>query len=259
VPGSEYRLQVVIPGQPRAKVCRRLSSVDPEREHREILRQHFRGKLNKPWSNGVSITVTFFRSNYQRIDLDNLVKAVLDAATDVIWIDDVQVVELHARLEFDADHPRTEVLAEPCSTSMPRGAEVGEQRTCPTCGKAFQSRSYRSVPAGQIHCSKACVGTQPKDCPTCEKRFKPKAAQQRYCSKPCAAASAEVKRKIALKRKRARLPKCLLCSAQLHRKEAILCRCCWLKDAPKGKGKADIIREFEATGRIEARRHRNPA
>lgn len=38
----------------------------------------------------------------QRPDLDNVVKAIKDAATGIIWLDDTQVCELDARKEFGA-------------------------------------------------------------------------------------------------------------------------------------------------------------
>lgn len=45
----------------------------------------------------VSVSVTFYRSTRRRVDVDNLVKLVLDAAKNVVWLDDDQVFQLHAR------------------------------------------------------------------------------------------------------------------------------------------------------------------
>lgn len=43
-----------------------------------------------------------------RIDIDNMCKLVLDALNGVLWRDDKQVVDLHAKRRF-SDAPRTEL------------------------------------------------------------------------------------------------------------------------------------------------------
>jgi hypothetical protein len=205
---------------------------------------------------GVGVGVTFFRSNKQRIDLDNLVKAVLDAANGIAFVDDVQVVELAARIDLDPKNPRTVILIEPKATSMPRGDEADEKADCLTCGKAFSFRRYESKPDGQLYCSRECRGRQPRDCRHCERTFLPSAARQQFCGKKCAAQAKETKAKIARNRRKAELPNCCLCDQGLHRKGAILCRDCWLKEAPKGKSKDEIIRVLEETGRLRPRKKR---
>jgi len=200
--------------------------------------------------------MVFYRSNRQRIDLDNLVKAVFDAANGVVWVDDVQVVNFGARLELDPQNPRTEIFVGPCSTSMPRGEEAVEERVCPSCGNTFSSRAYDSKPNGQTYCSKACVGTRPRPCEHCGGSFKPRHHQQRYCCKGCASKSVETRRKIAAARRSDARPKCLLCGVKLQRKNATLCRACWLSEAPKGKSKDEIVAAFEEQGRIQRRSHR---
>ena len=52
----------------------------------------------------------FYRSDLVRCDVDNLVKSIKDAATGVVWADDSQVVEVHARLYRKQEEPRVEVL-----------------------------------------------------------------------------------------------------------------------------------------------------
>lgn len=39
-----------------------------------------------------------------RPDLDNYIKALLDALNEVVWLDDAQIVDLHASKEYD-DNP----------------------------------------------------------------------------------------------------------------------------------------------------------
>lgn len=44
-------------------------------------------------------------------DLDNALKIVLDAMQGVLYVDDTQVVEIHARREDDASNPRVVIRA----------------------------------------------------------------------------------------------------------------------------------------------------
>lgn len=51
-----------------------------------------------PWPAGaIAVGVDIHRYS-QRGDVDNLAKAVLDAANGVLWADDAQIVDLHVRL-----------------------------------------------------------------------------------------------------------------------------------------------------------------
>lgn len=80
-------------------------------------------------------------------DVDNFVKALFDGFNKVVWRDDQQVIELHARLIRRSEKPRTEVaiyIAE------------ARARSCATCGKNLL---LRQVNAGQTYCSKACYDT----------------------------------------------------------------------------------------------------
>lgn len=54
----------------------------------------------RPAIGPVGLDVLFRRSNARRVDLDNLLKTLLDAATGVVWVDDFQLRELRARLEI---------------------------------------------------------------------------------------------------------------------------------------------------------------
>lgn len=51
-----------------------------------------------PTDKPVAVCLRFHRDNHRRADLDNLVKLVLDAANGVVWRDDAQVEQIHARL-----------------------------------------------------------------------------------------------------------------------------------------------------------------
>lgn len=204
-------MELTVPGEPRSKARPRFTgsggvySDKQQKAHEELLEFHLRLACKRPFEGGVGVGVTFFRSNKQRIDLDNLVKAVLDAANGIAFVDDVQVVELAARIDLDPENPRTVILVEPKVTSMPRGKEAEEQADCPTCGKTFSFRRYDCKPGGQVYCSRGCVGTADKGCEECGETFKPHGPRQRFCGKKCAAQSARTKRKIAGRRRRATL------------------------------------------------------
>lgn len=57
------------------------------------------------------LRLTFYRSTAQRLDLDNLIKSILDGITKAerVWADDSQVREIHARLLLRAVNPRAEI------------------------------------------------------------------------------------------------------------------------------------------------------
>lgn len=48
----------------------------------------------------------------RRGDLDNVLKALLDSLTGIVWADDSQIVEIHARRFDDKKVPRVEIEIE---------------------------------------------------------------------------------------------------------------------------------------------------
>jgi Holliday junction resolvase RusA-like endonuclease len=62
-----------------------------------------------PLDKQYAITLRVYFPDARRRDLDNVAKQVLDCLNDVIWHDDVQVVEIHASKAIDRDRPRIEV------------------------------------------------------------------------------------------------------------------------------------------------------
>ena len=54
-------------------------------------------KVAHPTAEAVQVTVAFYRRTRGRVDVDNLLKTVLDAANGVLWLDDSQVVEARVR------------------------------------------------------------------------------------------------------------------------------------------------------------------
>lgn len=138
---------------------------------------------NQPFPSNVEIDLTFYRSNRQRIDLDNLVKQVLDSANKIAWEDDAQVTTITARLHYDPANPRTHVIVrEDPGSSMLRGEVAKVRASCETCGISFTYTAYPSVPP-QRHCSGRCAARA--ICPECESPFEKRTNGQRYCSKEC--------------------------------------------------------------------------
>lgn len=56
------------------------------------------------------VSLTFHLRTRVRRDIDNLSKLILDALNGIVWGDDSQVEELHARLVRGAADPRTGIL-----------------------------------------------------------------------------------------------------------------------------------------------------
>lgn len=65
----------------------------------------------KPLACPVVASVVVYRAR-RAGDLDNFLKVLLDALKGIAFVDDSQVVELHARREDDASNPRVEVRVE---------------------------------------------------------------------------------------------------------------------------------------------------
>jgi len=61
----------------------------------------------------VSVWIVFYRKDRVNVDLDNLIKAILDGMNKIAYDDDKQVVEIHAWLKYDRDNPRVEVKVKP--------------------------------------------------------------------------------------------------------------------------------------------------
>lgn len=56
----------------------------------------------------------FTHKRGQKPDIDNFLKAIMDAGNGVLWKDDSQIVFLTASIQRDSDRPRTELTIEEC-------------------------------------------------------------------------------------------------------------------------------------------------
>jgi len=137
------------------------------------------------------VRARFFLGNRRKVDIDNLLKPVMDAGTHIVWADDSQVVEVYSVVLRDDPEPRVEVLVYTiedfvdyhhyclycgkelhgpegfgkgltkkfCSVQCHNNAQrKGNKRVCEQCGKTFHSGRYK----GQLRkvnkkfCSRAC-------------------------------------------------------------------------------------------------------
>ena len=77
------------------------------------------------YDGNLALAAIFYRPNRQRIDVDNMLKLVLDAGTQArAWHDDCQVTTIAARTELDAECPRTEIALMPANSTLYRSRET---------------------------------------------------------------------------------------------------------------------------------------
>lgn len=177
----------------------------------------------------VAIVAIFFRPNYQRIDADNLMKLVMDAATQAkIWKDDCYVTAQASFIELDRERPRTLVAFCPSRSSLDRFYKF----TCEICNKPFTKPGRATFKNPKKFCSQECWAIRnariraARRCPRCDKQFQFRTWGQRYCSKECVDAARNdplVRQKRALQRP---WPKCAACGERVSRREYVHCWKC---------------------------------
>lgn len=183
---------------------------------------------------GVAIVCIFYRPNYQRIDIDNLTKLVMDAATQAhVWKDDCFVISQASFVELDINNPRTVIALSPIETSFDRTRHF----ICKICGIRFSRSGTATFKKPPLFCSRKCrYVAYKKDrtearCPKCETIFMRKIARQRYCSKACSSRENIVRAQAANQRP---WPKCTLCGQRVSRREYLLCCNCRQKGRKLG-------------------------
>lgn len=92
-----------------------------ERELRILIQQKV-GSDHRPFMGPVSVQLAFFCPRPQkaaplswkptRPDLDNLAKAVMDAANGLLWVDDNQIVSMNAKKLHCSDRPSVTIQVE---------------------------------------------------------------------------------------------------------------------------------------------------
>jgi Holliday junction resolvase RusA-like endonuclease len=112
-------LAITVQGEPvpkeRPRVGRRgTRTPEKTRTWEQVIAIHARRALGASGVDGRSIfgvALTFVSGDRRARDIDNLVKLVFDSLNKLLWRDDCQVQELHARLVRGCANARTEILA----------------------------------------------------------------------------------------------------------------------------------------------------
>lgn len=182
---------LVIDGDPRPKARTRFSSggktytLEEQRQAERDLGWEFKRSFKKPLPYTVAVVCIFYRSNYIRVDVDNMLKHVMDSANGIVWEDDSQVTAQLGIMEYDPDHPRTVILIGEHRSTMQRPSTA--IRVCKHCGKEF-----RTPRVAATFCSQECQfrGRKgslhgPVPCPECGKGFKRRNRHQKFCSHEC--------------------------------------------------------------------------
>ncbi len=120
---------ITVLGNPHAKIRPRVSK-GGRRTHQDprdaAAEAETRRQLIEQWGNhqietgNLKLHASFYRKNRQVVDLDNLVKHLLDAAQGVLFVNDTQVTAYDVELFVDSEVPRTVLYLAPHSTSMVR-------------------------------------------------------------------------------------------------------------------------------------------
>lgn len=179
-------------------------------------------RRHETYTGNVAMVCLFFRPNKQRIDVDNMLKHVCDAANGLLWTDDSQVTSLLGVVELDAGLPRTVIATAPQRTTMLRGSD--DVVLCP-CGTLFSRTTSK-------YCSLDCPARargflrRPVPCEHCGDDFIRNTSTQRYCSPDC---------RIEGRRGRMRgrgkpFSQCSACGTRLTHKRGGRCRECWRAD-----------------------------
>jgi len=127
--------------------------------YRENLQWLIKQSIGGDWNNhrySFGIRVRFFLGNKRKIDIDNLLKPVLDAGTGLIWADDSQVIELYSFVLRSDLNPRVESLVYTIE-EFNDYQRKGKEQVCQQCGKVyFNGRYHGDRKKSKRFCSRAC-------------------------------------------------------------------------------------------------------
>jgi Holliday junction resolvase RusA-like endonuclease len=140
----------VVPGEPHSKARPRFAPNgrayhDPKDKVAEQA-TGFRLKRIPMFTGNVALIAVFYRSTRRRVDVDNLLKHVCDAANGIVFKDDSQITSLSGVLELDADNPRTVLAFADHETTMTRGVDA--VRPCTRCGSSVLIAAGRRLCGG---------------------------------------------------------------------------------------------------------------
>jgi len=199
----EVVAHLTIPGEPVSKARARFTkqgskirTFTPEktRTAEETVATHFRRAQpgwKTPTEGDFGVIAVFFCHTFQRRDVDNMLKLVLDACNKVVWLDDAQVTEVSGRVVRGVPEARSEIAI------YRTWGDGRPERACKHCGKRF--RIYSSTQGrNQRFCSRDCSyvsrrAKRCKTCPVCQTEFHPQPGKPlEHCSRECYSASRNV-------------------------------------------------------------------
>lgn len=228
---KDVAVRLTVDGQPfskgRARFTKAGHAYTPKktRSHENMLKLLMRSALPTDEPDDKSrfgLRCLFYRSTRQRIDCDNLIKAVSDAATGAVWKDDAQVLEVIGRLFLADDEPRTEIVIYRIEDPSPRGV-------CPVCGKEVVTYPSQGI----VYCSSECWSKNQRvmrECRWCGEEYELVQSMAKrskgFCSRKCSMAYH------GRKKTEERGPHtwtCKDCGGPVSRKEYERCRACSMK------------------------------
>ncbi|WP_280224962.1 RusA family crossover junction endodeoxyribonuclease [Nocardia farcinica] len=230
---SESMHMVTIPGAPWSKSRPRFSkrghaySKDDDRDAELRTATFIRRVVKQPYTGNVGLACVFYRPNRQRVDTDNLIKHVCDAANGVLWLDDSQCTAVMGVIELDAENPRTVIAVGQHRSTLLRGTDAAFP--CVVCATPIPMDGHGGKPPKT--CSAACRQaargypdlSAPVPCGQCGTPFRRKTKTNRFCSKTCRIESLR-----STKRAQATpMSKCSGCGKELTHKRGGRCRDCW--------------------------------
>jgi Holliday junction resolvase RusA-like endonuclease len=114
--GQRLLVHVVVAGEPVAKARPRVVRTGAYTPRKTLdaearLLGHLKVQYPRlrPATGLLSVSVETWHKGAPRVDVDNLLKLVLDAFNRVVWVDDSQVVEAHVRKHVRSSLPRTDI------------------------------------------------------------------------------------------------------------------------------------------------------
>lgn len=217
------RLDIEPKSQKRARVGRDGKFYHPKesRAYQDEVRRWIGSQIGDVGPDGGSrfgVRCAFYRPNRQRMDVDNMLKAICDAATGSVWDDDSQVVEIFGRL-YLASSESYLLLA------IYRIEDESPQLKCKMCGVGF----VRPPSVAHQFCSHDCfrksklVQLQCEEC-LCSFTLRPSDIKgaRRFCSNTCANRNyGRIKSSLTPP------PTCTRCGVLISRTSMGLCRKCY--------------------------------
>jgi Holliday junction resolvase RusA-like endonuclease len=226
-------IMITIPGAPWSKARPRFGNGRTFVKHEDIDAEkrtatYLRKMVRTPFTGNVFIGCLFFRPNRQRIDTDNLIKHVCDAANGVLWKDDSQCTGVMGVLELDPDNPRTVMIIGRHETTLTRGSD--DSMPCQICGKLI-IRTSRMRGHPPKTCSRECSAiargyqslTTPVPCTQCGQMFKRTTKTQHLCSTDCLPGYMRDRAKAVS----VPFSRCVDCDSELTHRRGGRCRDCW--------------------------------